>query len=182
MATTASAAASFPGVPLGAPTPPSGAARPRLVIADDDRVTQLILRASLDQDFEVVGVANDGEDAVELARASQPDVALVDVVMPKGGGLRAVRGILDAAPDTAVLMISGHKPKGTVRQLLKLGMIAYCRKGTDPRLLAEYLRESIELHTDESRASARIVLAWHCVALDRGSRPTWQRREARPAS
>jgi DNA-binding NarL/FixJ family response regulator len=148
------------------------------VIADDDPVVQLILSASLDLDFEVVGLANDGEQAVELARTSQPDAALVDVVMPKGGGLRAVRGILEAAPNTAVVMISGHKPRGTVRQLLKLGAIAYCRKGINPRLLAESLRESIELHTAESRESAWTVVAWHCVALDRRSRPTWRRRQA----
>jgi DNA-binding NarL/FixJ family response regulator len=178
MAMTAPAAALLTGIPPTPPADPAGRVRPRLVIADDDPVTQAILRATLDEDFEVVSIANDGEDAIAVTRASQPDIALVDVVMPKGGGIRAVRGILDGAPDTAVLMISGEEPKGTIRQLLKLGMIAYCRKGTDPRLLAEYLRESIELHTNESRASARIVVAWHCVAIDRRSRPTPRRRAA----
>jgi DNA-binding NarL/FixJ family response regulator len=162
----------------GPKSPPCAGRRPRLVIADDDPVVQLILSASLDHDFEVVGLANDGEEAIELARTRQPDAALVDVVMPRGGGLRAVRGILEAAPNTAVMMISGHKPRGTVRQLLKLGAIAYCRKGVDPSLLAESLRESIELHTAESRESAWTVLAWHCVALDRRARPTWQGRQA----
>jgi DNA-binding NarL/FixJ family response regulator len=178
MAMTAPATSLLTGEPPAPPGDPARRVRPRLVIADDDPVTQVILRATLDQDFEVVGIANDGEDAIAVTRASQPDIALVDVVMPKGGGIRAVRGILDGAPDTAVLMISGEEPKGTIRQLLKLGMIAYCRKGTDPRLLAEYLRESIELHTNESRASARIVVAWHCVAIERRSRPALRRRGA----
>ncbi len=159
-------------------TSPLALHRPRLVIADDDPVAQCILRASLDLDFEVVGLANDGEEAVALAKTNQPDAALVDLVMPKGGGLRAVRGILETSPITAVVMISGQRPRGTIRQLLKLGTIAYCRKGIDPRLLADYLRESIELHTAASRESAWTMLAWHCAAIDHRFRPEWQRRHA----
>jgi DNA-binding NarL/FixJ family response regulator len=159
-------------------TSPPTLRRPRLVIADDDPVAQCILRASLGLDFEVVGIANDGEQAIELAKTNQPDAALVDLVMPRGGGLRAIRGILEASPITAVVMISGQRPRGTVRQLLKLGTIAYCRKGIDPRLLADFLRESIELHTAASRESAWTMLAWHCAAIDHRSRPEWRRRQA----
>jgi CheY-like chemotaxis protein len=130
--------------------------RPRLVIADDDPVVQLMLSASLGLDFEGVGLANDGEETIEVAGAKQPDAALVDVVMPKGGGLRAVRGILEAAPNTAVVMISGRKPKRMVRQLLKLGAIGYCRKGLDPRLLPSHF---------VSRSS--------CIQLRVANRPGW---------
>ena len=66
-----------------------GADQPRLLIADDDSVVLSMLGTSLGPHFEVVGVASDGEQAIELARVSQPDVALVDVEMPKGGGLGA---------------------------------------------------------------------------------------------
>jgi DNA-binding NarL/FixJ family response regulator len=144
--------------------------RPRLVIADDDPVVQCILRASLDLDFEVVGLAGDGEEAIELVKSNQPDAALVDLVMPRGGGLRAVRGILEVSPLTAVVVISGQRLRGTARQLMNLGTIAYCRKGIDPRRLASSLRESIELHTAARRESAWTMLAWHCVAIDHRSR------------
>jgi CheY-like chemotaxis protein len=61
----------------------TGAAhRPRLLIADDDPVIRAMLASSLGDEFEVVGVASDGEQAVELARTSQPDAALIDVEMP----------------------------------------------------------------------------------------------------
>ena len=70
----------------------SSGPRARLVIADDDPVVQAMLDMSLGREFEVVGLAADSEQAVELARASQPDAALVDVRMPKGGGLLAVKG------------------------------------------------------------------------------------------
>jgi CheY-like chemotaxis protein len=76
--------------------------RPRLMIADDNPVIRSMLGMSLSGGFEVVGAAADSEEAIELARATQPDAAVVDVEMPKGGGLRAVRGILEVAPGTAI--------------------------------------------------------------------------------
>jgi CheY-like chemotaxis protein len=144
--------------------------RPRLVIADDDPVVQSILGMSLGREFEVVGVAADGEEAVELARVHQPDAALIDVVMPRGGGLRAVRGILEVAPDTAVVMLSGHRSHGLVRELLQAGAISYRRKGVSPHILAKALTESIKVHIAERQGSARRIIASYCLDLDRRSR------------
>ncbi len=121
-------------------------ARPRLLIADDNPMIRSTLGMSLSGEFEVVGVAVDSEEAVELARATQPDAALVDVEMPKGGGLLAVRGILEVAPDTAIVMLSGDETDGGVRELMQAGAIAYLRKGVAPHVLAESLTESIEAH------------------------------------
>lgn len=121
-------------------------ARPRLLIADDNPMIRSTLGMSLSGEFEVVGVAADSEEAVELARATQPDAALVDVEMPKGGGLLAVRGILEVAPGTAIVMLSGDEVDGVVRELIRAGAIAYMRKGVAPHVLAESLTESIEAH------------------------------------
>jgi CheY-like chemotaxis protein len=144
---------------------------PRLVIADDDPVVRLVLGAALSREFEIVGVAGDGEEAIELARASQPDAALVDVVMPKGGGLRAVLGIHEVAPDTAIVMLSGHQLDGVVNELIQAGAIAYRRKGASPDALAKTLTESMKVHAAERRESAWAILAWYCRGLDRRSRP-----------
>ena len=144
--------------------------RPRLVIADDDPVVQLVLSMSLALDFEVVGLAADGEEAVELVAARQPDAALIDVAMPKGGGVHAAHGILKAAPDTALVMLSGQKCNAAVRQLLLAGAIVYRRKGTDPHALADALMQSIQAHTAERRESAWMILSWYCASLDRRSR------------
>jgi PAS domain S-box-containing protein len=127
--------------------------RPRLMIADDDRVVQSVLAAELGEQFELVGVAGDGDAAIELARTSQPDVAIVDVGMPKGGGPRAVRGILEVAPNTAIVILSGNESDETVRELIRAGAIAYCPKGIDPREFAELLVSSIAVRAIErSRA------------------------------
>jgi DNA-binding NarL/FixJ family response regulator len=120
--------------------------RPRLMIADDNPMIRSTLGMSLSNGFEVVGVAADSEEAIELARATQPDAAVVDVEMPKGGGLRAVRGILEVAPDTAIVMLSVDESDGVVRELMQAGAIAYLRKGVAPQVLAESLAESIEAH------------------------------------
>ncbi|HEX3509474.1 MAG TPA: response regulator transcription factor [Solirubrobacteraceae bacterium] len=120
--------------------------RPRLLIADDDPVVQSMLGMRLGEQFEVVGVAVDGEQAVTLARESQPDVALVDVEMPSGGGLRAVQGITEVAPATAIVILSGDESDSVVRQLIQAGATAYRRKGARAEEIAASLTESIEAH------------------------------------
>ena len=123
--------------------------RPRLMVADDDPVVQSMLSVSLSSAFDVVGVAGDSDEAIELAKVSQPDAAVVDVEMPKGGGLRAVRGIVEVAPGTAIVVLSGDESDKVVRELMQAGAIAYRRKGLGSAELSESLTESIQVHADE---------------------------------
>jgi len=127
--------------------------RPRLIIADDNAAIRSALSMSLDRAFEIVGVAADCEQAVELARTSQPAGALVDVDMPKGGGLCAVRGIVEVSPDTAIVMLSGDESDGVVRELIQAGAMAYARKGTGPQVLTELITKSIKGHAAEAPLS-----------------------------
>ena len=120
--------------------------RPRLLIADDNKAIQSALGISLGETFEVVGVAGDAERAVELARALQPAAAVIDVDMPKGGGLRAVRGIAEVSPMTAIVILSADESDSVVRELMRVGAIAYCRKGVSPQDLSDSLTKSIEAH------------------------------------
>jgi len=148
---------------------------PRLVIADDDPVVQLVLSMSLEREFDVVGMAADGEEAVDLALTTQPDAALIDVEMPKGGGLRAVQGIRQVAPETAIVILSRYQSHGVVHELTEAGAIAYRHKGVAPDVLAEALTESIKVHVAERRASAEPILVPYCLGLGR-----WPRRQSRP--
>jgi DNA-binding NarL/FixJ family response regulator len=124
------------------------------MIADDDPVVQTMLDMSLGDEFDVVGLAADGEQAVELARASQPDAAIVDVEMPEGGGLRAVRGIHEVAPQTAIVVLSVDESDGVVRELMQAGATSYLRKGVGSEVLADTLMSSIEAHATERRDRA----------------------------
>jgi DNA-binding NarL/FixJ family response regulator len=124
--------------------------RPRLVIADDDPVVVAALVAQLKCAFEVVGTAGDGESAVELAARERPDVALLDLEMPAGGGLRATCGIGEVSPATAVVILSIDEAAHSVLRLLKAGAMTYLRKGTPATELIQRLQQSIAAHQTES--------------------------------
>jgi DNA-binding NarL/FixJ family response regulator len=97
----------------------------------------------------VVGVAVDSDAAVALAQRSQPDVAVVDVDMPKGGGLSAVRGMLQVAPQVAVVVLSSDESEITLGELMRAGAVAYCRKGIAPQALADSLVSSMMVRARE---------------------------------
>ena len=111
--------------------------RPRVLIADDHPLLRAGLRRLLTRrGLQVVAEAGDGDEAVREAVASRPDVALLDLVMPHGGGLVAAQRIVGACPDTRVIMISGHGPE-IAADARRAGAVAYIAKGAPfPELLA----------------------------------------------
>jgi DNA-binding NarL/FixJ family response regulator len=131
----------------------------RLIIADDDPVVASMLNMSLGKEFDVVGVAGDAEATVALAAEMKPDAAIIDVDMPKGGGMAAVRGISEAAPETAMVILSGDESDHLVRELMAAGAVAYRRKGVDPHVLAESLRDAVEAHALERQFTERTAAA-----------------------
>lgn len=103
--------------------------RIRVVIADDHRLFLEAAQRLLErQGFAVVGVATDGEEVVRVSRAKRPHVAVLDVVMPKLNGLDAARALHSAAPDTAVVLLTGSTDLGFVMQGMALGVRAFCVK------------------------------------------------------
>src|SRR5437016_13592246 len=77
----------------------------RVLVAEDETIIRLDLRELLERSgFEVCAEARDGEEAVALARSEQPDVAIMDVKMPKLDGIEAARRILDARPIPIVML------------------------------------------------------------------------------
>ena len=80
----------------------------RLIIADDDALARALIEAIVERDreLELVGSAEDAERAIELASEHQPDVAVLDWVMPGGGGEAAAREILRRSPDTKILALT----------------------------------------------------------------------------
>jgi EAL domain-containing protein (putative c-di-GMP-specific phosphodiesterase class I)/CheY-like chemotaxis protein len=106
----------------------------RVLIADDEprlRGALADLIAS-EETMRLVGSAGDAEEAIALAEVIRPDVAIVDVKMPAGGGPRAARGIMEASPDTRVIALSAHEDRETVLEMLRAGAVSYLVKGTAP--------------------------------------------------
>ena len=113
--------------------------RIRVLIADDhphfrDGLRALLLSA---HDLEVVGEAEDGEEAIALAAELQPDVILMDLNMPRVGGIEATRRILLSSPHIAILVISMFEDDDSVFAALQAGARGYLLKGA---LKAEILR------------------------------------------
>lgn len=120
---------------------------PRLLIADDDPVVSSMLSAQLSRAFQVVAGARDAQEAIDQATVHQPDVAIIDVQMPMGGGLRATQEIVTTSPGTAIVAFSADESDQLVRSMLAAGATSYVRKGTPPHELAVILQQSIDAHT-----------------------------------
>jgi DNA-binding NarL/FixJ family response regulator len=142
---------------MGPPTPHRHETEPapRLLIADDDASVRSTLTLLLGHEFELVGAAADADEAIELAADTLPNVALIDVVMPGGGGPAAVRGILAVSPATAMVALSSDESRGVVLEMIEAGATSYRRKGCPPELLIETLHRSIAAHDSISRSSSR---------------------------
>ena len=119
------------------------AERIRVLLVDDHQVVRQGLRAflQLQPDVEVVGEAGGGEAAVAAAAAGRPDVVLMDLVMPDGDGVAAIRALAGAAPGARVLVLSSFADDERVFAATQAGAAGYLLKDVDPDALAEAIRE-----------------------------------------
>jgi DNA-binding NarL/FixJ family response regulator len=116
----------------------------RLLIADDDNLVRSTLTSQLGGEFEVVAGAADAEQAIAAAVAHQPDVALIDVQMPAGGGVHATREITRRCPGTAVVALSADESHDVVLDMLNAGAMAYVLKSASRFEIIEKIEQSIE--------------------------------------
>ena len=105
----------------------------RIVLADDHAVLRAGIRALLElqPDFQVVGDASDGAQAIAAVRALLPDVVLMDVGMPGMDGLAATRQIKEISPSTRILILTQHENKEYVLPALKVGASGYVLKRSE---------------------------------------------------
>jgi DNA-binding NarL/FixJ family response regulator len=105
----------------------------RVAVVDDQRLFARGLSGLVDTlpETQMVGVAYDGEEAVELCRKQEPDVVLMDISMPKMDGISATREIRDLLPQTAVIILTAHEDDEHVFQGIKAGAQGYLLKDAE---------------------------------------------------
>ena len=102
----------------------------RIVIAEDHRILREGLKSLLASrpEFEVVGEAEDGLDAISIVRESKPDLVLLDLSMPRLDGLSAIRDIKKVSPETRILALTIHTDEDYVLEAFNEGAHGYCLK------------------------------------------------------
>jgi DNA-binding NarL/FixJ family response regulator len=131
----------------------------RVLLVDDHQVMREGLRALLEREqFHVVAEAADGRDAIQHAQASRPDVAVVDLGMPKLNGLDAAQEITRASPATKVVCLTMHSEDAYVLSALRAGVRGYVLKSQAGADLVQAIREVSRGMTYLSPAISRTVV------------------------
>lgn len=136
------------------------AATIRVLVADDEPFMRAALADILSDEssLDLVAVAAEPGSAVELAAQIRPDVAVVDVRMPDGGGAQAARGIREVSPATAVLALSASDDRESVFGMLQAGAVGYLVKGTATSEVVEAIHRATQHQpTLSSAATAHVV-------------------------
>ena len=115
-----------------------------ILIADDHALVRQGVRAFLDTqpDLEVLGEAENGAQAVEMAANLVPDVVLMDLVMPGMDGVEATRRIKRASPRTQVVMLTSYHEDEHIFPAIRAGALSYVLKDLSPRDLADVVRKA----------------------------------------
>lgn len=116
--------------------------RIRILIADDHPLIRELLHIILEPEFNVVGVAEDGEMLMQYAQSLQPDVIISDIDMPKIDGLQAARLLKDVAPEARIIFLSAHAAPSYIAAAFAAGAAGYLIKGATTDLVGS-LRDMI---------------------------------------
>lgn len=139
------------------------------MLAEDHMIVREGLKSLLEseKDIAVIGEAETGCKAVELARKLNPNVVVMDIAMPQLNGLEATRQILSELPNTRVIIFSAHNDDVYVDRVIELGASGYLIKQTSAHFLSEAIREVNSGKTYFSPEVAKRLQKRHFESLDR---------------
>jgi response regulator NasT len=124
------------------------ARRRRVLVAEDATIIRLDLCALLDKaGMEVCAAARNGEEAVELARSTRPDLALMDIRMPRLDGIEAARRIIEERP-LPIVMLTAHGDEELVARAVGIGVFGYLVKPFREQDLLPAIRTALARHDD----------------------------------
>lgn len=116
-----------------------------VVIADDAEDLRFLIRMSLTADgrFEILGEAGDGVEALEIVEATQPDVLLLDLGMPRMDGMEVLEHLGRSERRTPVVVFSGFTSDRMKQRALELGAASFIEKGTDLKMVPAQLAAAV---------------------------------------
>ena len=119
----------------------------KVLIADDDPLARALIEATVkrDEELQLVGAAGDAASAIELAGEHQPDVAVLDWVMPGGGGPAAAREIANISPGTKVVALTASDSQEAEMDMLRAGARSFLVKGCSPEELLRTIHAAVKL-------------------------------------
>jgi NarL family two-component system response regulator LiaR len=115
----------------------------RVLIAEDHAIVRKGVRTllSLEKDIDVIGEAANGREAVAMVGNLNPDVILMDLVMPELDGIQAIQQIMETHPDAKVLVLTSFATDDKIFPAIKAGALGYLLKASDPSELAKAIRQ-----------------------------------------
>lgn len=121
---------------------PTPAAPLRVVLIDDENLIRsaLAMMLDLEDDLEVVAQASTAADGVAALQEHQPDVALVDLQLPDGGGIEVCSRLPEISPDTRAMILTSHARPGYLKRALEIGVLGFLAKTTASEELVAAVR------------------------------------------
>jgi len=121
----------------------------KILIADDHALLRQGIRnvLELEEDFEVIGEAGDGEEAVATAVSLMPDILLLDINLPKINGLEVIKQVSEQQKTIRIIVLTMHDDENYVIEVIKAGAVGYLLKDIEPGMLVQAIRT---VHDGES--------------------------------
>ncbi len=128
----------------------------RVLIVDDHAIVRsgLMLFIQTCTDFELIGEAANGQEAIQVCQETNPDVVLMDIMMPVMNGIESTRVIRQNHPDTQVVALTSFENESSVPEMLRAGAISYVLKNISVDDLAEAIRSA---HAGKSTLSDEVL-------------------------
>jgi DNA-binding NarL/FixJ family response regulator len=144
-----------------------------VLLAEDHTIVREGFRKmlELEDDLEVVGEAQDGRQAVAMAKKLRPEVVLMDIAMPLLNGLEATRQVLKAVPATKVLILSAHSDDAYVKNATESGAMGFLLKQNSSHVVCDAIREVQKGKMFYGPTIARRLHQLEGKSLDRAGRP-----------